>query len=161
VNRAASIESLRAAAEAADAGLGQRPMVAVGWATIDLERSIAMAGVEDGSEWAPATRDALLGARSARRSPVPVPAPTRAAAGDEAVEVVLLEPDTEGLLAATLARFGEGLAVAWFAPDPDPSSGARRPPLSPAGATPFGPGRRLLGGPAWGPHVVVLEPRTP
>ena len=79
------------------------------------------------------------------------------AAGAEALEVVLLEPDTEGLLAATLARFGEGLAVAWFEPDP-PGTRDRRSAIA---QTPFGPGRLVLGGPRWGPHAIVLEARQP
>jgi hypothetical protein len=142
------IERLRAAAEVSDTGLTRRRILAVGWATVDLDRSIAMATAADGSEWVPGARDALLGARSARRI-----TPAVEAAGGAAVEVLLLEPDTEGLVAASLARFGEGLAVAWFEPDPAGDRGRR----GAAGATPLGPGRLVLGGPRWGPHAVVLD----
>jgi hypothetical protein len=147
------IERLRAAAEACDPGLQARRILGIGWATVDLERSIAMATAADGSEWAPGARDVLLGARSARRATsARHPAPP----GDDAVEVVLLEPDTEGLVAASLARFGEGLSVAWFESDPAGDHGRRGAPRE----TALGPGRLVLGGPRWGPHAVVLEGET-
>ena len=146
------VDALRSTAEAADPALAGRSIVAVGWATVDLERSMAMAHAKDGSQWETAGRDGLLGARTAR-------AVQSRPGSFGGVEVVLLEPDTEGLLAATLARFGEGLAVAWFAPDP---AGTRsRGRRSEIAATPFGPGRLVLGGPRWGPHAIVLEPAEP
>ena len=78
-------------------------------------------------------------------------------AGRDGVEVVLLEPDTEGLLAASLARFGEGFAIAWFASDPPAAMGRR----GAVGATPLGRGRLVAGGARWGPHAIVLEPVVP
>lgn len=144
MKEALGVAGLRSTAEALDGSLVDRGLVAVGWATVDLERSIEDARADAASAWAPAVRDGILGARSARR---PDPATI------DGVELVLLEPDTEGLLAATLARFGEGLAVAWFEPDPP---GARRS-RSAIGGTPFGPGRLVTGGPRWGPFAIVLE----
>jgi hypothetical protein len=51
---------------------------------------------------------------------------------------VVLEPDTEGRLAASLARFGEGVAVIYL------------------GDGPPGPGTLVRGGLPWGPHVILL-----
>ena len=76
--------------------------------------------------------------------------------------IVLLEPDTEGRLAATLARFGEGVGAIYVAPragDPpgrvDPVRVGRPSP------GPLGSGRTVLARPAWGPHVIVLDRPAP
>jgi hypothetical protein len=66
--------------------------------------------------------------------------------------VQVLEPDTEGPLAAALARFGEGLAAIYVRP-------GRRAGGRFEAVGPFGPAR-LAPGPAWGPHVLALEPRA-
>ncbi len=74
-------------------------LLAVGVATVDLERAAAASGRR-----LPALLpDSLLGAR--------------AAATDDS-RVVLLEPATEGRLAATLARHGEGPAALYLAVGP-------------------------------------------
>ena len=52
-------------------------------------------------------RDALLGASVWRREPSPGSGARPA--------LFVLEPDTEGRLAAVLARFGEGVAAAYLA----------------------------------------------
>ena len=69
---------------------------------------------------------------------------------------VLLEPDTEGRLAASLARHGEGFTAIWFgrragAPDDLPEG------FGPPADGPLGPARLLLGGPPWGLNVLLLE----
>jgi hypothetical protein len=72
--------------------------------------------------------------------------------------LVLLEPSTEGLLAATLARHGEGPAVTYLVAAEDPSTRLREAGLgisAPAGS-PLGRGRLILGGDRWGPHVVAV-----
>ncbi|NJD27212.1 MAG: hypothetical protein FIA92_02820 [Chloroflexi bacterium] len=139
----AEAEAARSAAVGRDpalAGLSSAELVAIGLATVDWERAARASGA---GEWEPLPRDSLLGAtvRRARASAAP--------------SVLLLEPDTEGPLAASLARFGEGLAAVYLR---TPAGGrARTRPGRFARAGPLGPAR-LLPGPAWGPHVVALEP---
>ena len=94
-----------------------------------------------------APRDDHLGARAAVHRP--------GAASGEPIEV-LLEPDTEGRLAASLARHGEGFAAIWF--------GRGRVTLArsadgfgPLAGGPLGRARLLLGGPPWGLSVLLLE----
>jgi len=74
-----------------------------GWATVDLDRAEEEVGkaVTVDLRFADADRSRLLGGRC-RRALMP---------GGE--WIVLLEPDTEGRLAAFLARHGEGWAVTW------------------------------------------------
>jgi hypothetical protein len=130
--------------------------VGIGWATVELERAAEElaeafrgAGLPD-PRWSPGDRDELLGASSWVSHEWVEPG---AAA---ATVVVLLEPDTEGRLAATLARFGEGVAATYLAPRPD------GPAIDPArlgrrATGPLGAGRLVLARPPWGPNVVVLD----
>ena len=119
-------------------------LLAVGWGTVDLDRAAAefpMAAFE------PAAADPLIGAY-ARRS-----------TGDG--RLVLLEPNTEGRLSATLARWGEGpVALYLAARGPDrPFGGAvsiGAGVVSTVRDGPFGPSVLFLGGPITGPHVVVV-----
>ena len=90
-----------------------------------------------------------------------------------------LEPATEGRLAATLARHGEGWVATWFAAaddEDDAAAGAvslsagvdpfveddafSRPMRSAVRAGPLGPERLLLDGPVTGPHRLVVRPAT-
>jgi hypothetical protein len=89
----------------------------------------------------------------------------------------VLEPDTEGRLAAALARSGEGVAAIYLAPKPRDTAAAggasptERPQridptrLGHPAPGPLGSGRLLLARPTWGPHVIVLDrplpPRSP
>ena len=103
-------------------------IVAVGWATVDLdraERQLEDAGVVPGPLTA-AGPVAALGAMSRRVE-------------DSAfgVPLVLLEPVTEGRLAATLARSGEG------------------PCAIVVGAPGDGPPSLVAGGSTSGPHLLV------
>lgn len=134
-------EGVRAAALADDPTLEDLPLAGIGWATVDAERAQheldARLGPEDGgaaTSWTPIALDPALGASAwlrsageAESSAVPRPA------------LVLLEPDTEGRIAASLARFGEGVAVIYL------------------GDGPVGAGRLLRGGGMWGPHVVRVD----
>ena len=74
-------------------------LIGIGWATVDLDR----AAVELGIEALDVAPDEALGAQC------------RAIDGPGGVVFVLLEPSTEGRLAATLARWGEGPSVTWWA----------------------------------------------
>ncbi len=154
------VDIVREMAAAVDPALADRPVVGIGWGTVDLDRAALLSSYEDGSTWLPVARDELLGAKAIRRSDVDSESPV----------LVLLEPDTEGRLAAFLARFGEGMAAIYLAGDGGsahapgsrgrssgrgPRAGAR---LGPPALGPLGRGRLLLGLPWWGPHVIVLEP---
>ena len=132
--------------------------IAVGWATVELDRvEAAFATSYPGAVTSTVELgvDELLGAhvRLLRPGIAGLPA------------LVLLEPSTEGRLAATLARHGEGPAAIWLesrreaATDPIDHETVRR---SIPGVGPFGLEVLLLDGPLHGPHrlVVLAEPGT-
>ena len=100
-------------------------LIAIGWATVDLERA---ASAFPGTTFAKAPPDDLLGARAWVTEPT------------SATGIVLLEPATEGRLAAFLARQGEGPAALYLAVPLKPDGGIRRRPRAPAtpGGGPFG-----------------------
>lgn len=128
--------------------------VAVGWATVDLERAAKELAAPQGRTVRPAEADTLLGAAvelvvPGDRTPPPGPA------------LVLLEPTTEGRLAGALARRGEGAAVLYLAPiDVDSRSGPER--LAAAGIRtrlgrgPFGDAALILGRRAAEPLLVLV-----
>jgi hypothetical protein len=108
-------------------------VIGLGWATVDLERTVAQATAV---RWEPMTREDAVGASALV---------TRI--GD--VALVLLEPDTEARLAASLARFGEGLCIAYVAGDGP--GGMVRP-------TALGvPGRLRAHARPWGPYLISVE----
>lgn len=118
-----------------------------GWATVDLDRAEATFTRERGpSTRSTAVVDAMLGAHG------------RALLLADGHEVVLLEPFTEGRIAAALARHGEGPLVTYVLAGPGAPSRARAAgiQLSSEGAGPFGLQRLILGGPRWGPFVVLV-----
>lgn len=128
--------------------------LALGWATVELDR----AADELGSE---------LGVAAARFLDAPVAsalgARCRVADGvlPGGLALALLEPSTEGRLAASLARFGEGPAVVWLAV-PDLTAAAanlRARGLGPSAARsgPFGTERLMLDRPVHGPHQLLVE----
>jgi hypothetical protein len=138
---------LIAALEALGLATPGPPPVAIGWATVDLDRAAGALSVllPPGATFRPGQRSDLLGAACRVADDVPPGWPV----------VVLLEPDTEGRLAATLARRGETWAASWSrataldaaAPDvagPPPRDG------------PLGPERLRHGDPVHGPHHLVL-----
>jgi len=136
----AAAESIRARAIEREPATSQTVIAAVGWATVDADRACReLDALLDGEHtaWQPVDREATLGARALRREPPPGPG--------GGVDLLVLEPDTEGRLAASLARFGEGVAVAYL-----------RQPAAAAGAVPAARARLVPGAPAWGPHAVVL-----
>jgi hypothetical protein len=113
------------------AGSNPPRLIAVGWATVDLERTIT--GLAD-VEVHPADDEVLLGARARLVDVAPV-------------RVVLLEPFTEGRLAAALARRGEGIVALYLASE-EPLDGHLRP-------TALGvPGRLMAHDRPWGPFVI-------
>lgn len=97
-------------------------LIGRGWATVELERAAGELAdlLRPGMSFEEAPRSALLGARCLRGRARPD--------GDPAADwIVLLEPDTEGRLAAFLARSGEGWAATWSGP---PAGWAERPGTS-------------------------------
>ena len=125
---------------------GLRPL-AIGLATVELERAVATLNAQQPDlRFTPAADDELLGGRCL----------VAAVAADEGIgsRVVLLEPSTEGLLAASLARHGEGPAAVYGLLDAD-GPGERL--LSTRAQGPLGWGRLVLGRSRFGPHVVILD----
>lgn len=148
----AGLDDLHEVALAIAPQLAGHPIVALGWATVDIDAVRRRIESDAGfGAFAEARRDAHLGARAVVHRP-----------GEHAGEPieVLLEPDTEGRLAASLARHGEGFAAIWFGPKPEASA---EPPAGFGGLAdgPLGPARLLLGGPPWGLSVLLLETAAP
>jgi hypothetical protein len=126
--------------------------VAVGWTTVELARAeasilVAAAGMIGRFEDAPG--DALIGAH------VRV-AMLRLPAVPSVRTLALLEPSTEGRLARSLARLGEGPAVVWLAGAATASS-SPVPDTSARAAGPFGPERLLLEGERDGRLILVTD----
>ena len=130
--------------------------IAIGWATVDLDRAAAGLGAALGLDpegFVAAASTPSLGGRCRVRADV-------LAAG---LALAILEPETEGRLAATLARHDEGPAAVWLAVA-NPAAAAAM--LQAAGVAiggeqpgPFGPERILGGGLTAVPHRLLV--RTP
>jgi len=112
--------------------------MAVGWATVDLERS---AGEIPGLTFGDPVGEPALGARATRT-------------GVGSIDLLLLEPSTEGRLAGWLARNGEGVAVLYVeATAPADSAG------TPGRATALGRSGRLdVPDDRTLPFLIVLDP---
>jgi hypothetical protein len=121
--------------------------LAFGWATVELDRAARELSdlLGSGEAFVDAPSSEALGARCLVGS----------GAAEGGVRIVLLEPETEGRLSATLARHGEGWVATWVAaPIASPSTVAQ---LSGARPGPFGEERLVLGGLVTGPHRLVVE----
>lgn len=132
-------------------------LAGVGWATVELDRAEAelgpylgpMAGQDPaGPDGAP---DPHLGARTRPRP----------AAGLPGEVLVLAEPDTEGRLAASLARDGEGPCVLYLRPGEGlgawlATARARGVATSAVRDGPLGPSVLVPGADVAGPHIVVV-----
>jgi hypothetical protein len=141
---------------AAVAGPDRRILAEI-WATVDLERTLRTLRV--GMDVVDDCQDPLLGARVA----VIPPDPNRP-------RTAVAEPTTEGRLAATLARHGEGPAGRYIAvPDGLEAARARAAQMGVAFTRvevgPFGPSILVLLSPVSGPHLILCEaaavPSTP
>jgi hypothetical protein len=108
-------------------------VVGLGWATVDTERTVVEAAPR---MWESSGREPAVGASAVL---------TRI--GD--VALVVLEPDTEARLAAALARFGEGLCLAYVAGD-GPGGMVRTTALG-------WPGRLRAHTHPWGPYVIAVD----
>jgi hypothetical protein len=122
-----------------DAGvLGIRP-IAVGWATVELDRAADELAADLAIEpdaFVPAADSVALGART-RIARAVLPG---------GISIAILEPSTEGRLVAILVRHDEGPAAIWFEAD---VATARHAPAGRVvqGGGPFGPERLLATGP--------------
>ena len=120
-------------------------VIAVIWATVDMDRVLAGIGLPAEA----LADDPLLGAAVRLVRPL------------EGEPIALVEPTTEGVIALTLARSGEGLvgqyvlAVGGLAGLVARAAAAGIDVKS-AESGPFGPSVLVLGGPAAGPHVVLV-----
>jgi hypothetical protein len=139
----AAAAAIRTEAAGRDPWLAELPVAGIGWATVELDRAARELASLGPFEAAPG--DANLGAAARRVRP-----------GDRTQPVLLLiEPETEGPLAAALARFGEGVGAVYLGPL-DRGDVDDTPRLGPPRSGPIGPARLVIGRPAWGPHVLVL-----
>jgi hypothetical protein len=126
-------------------------LVGVAWATVDLERAADDLSMWLGPVRGVARRDPHLGARTA----------VHAAAGLPGDGIVLAEPDTEGRLAAVLARDGEGPAALYLRPAGGlaawrTSAEARGVAVSSVAVGPLGSSAMLLL-PVSGPQVILVD----
>jgi len=148
-----SIEELRRAVAAMLEPIPDATPIAVGWATVDLDRlqgSIEQSFPASVTSSVDLDEDRLLGARCRLLRP----------GFDGIPALVLMEPSTEGRLAATLARHDEGPVAIWVAvPSSLPADAVGRSVAAPG---PFGTEVLLLDGPIHGPHrlVVLADPGT-
>ena len=139
------------AAATGTVGTAAVTLVGIGIATVDIERFAA----ERDWRMAAAMDDTLLGATAAVTSGAKEDMPAATPS------IVLLEPNTEGRIAASLARHGEGPAVVYLWPesgidDARAEVGRRGYRPTPIATGPFGRAFAIGGG-AWGPHLVVVE----
>lgn len=120
-------------------------VLAVIWATVDVDRVLAGIGLT--AEALP--NDTLLGAAVRLARPL------------DGEPIALLEPTTEGRIAATLAQMGEGAAGQYVLatgglPGVVDRAAAAGIGIKRADDGPFGPSVLVLGGPPAGPHVVLV-----
>ena len=116
-------------------GVARARLLGVGIATVDAARFLAE---RPGLDVVEAPDDEILGARA------------WIAAGGRS-RLVVLEPSTEGRLAASLARVGEG-PIALYLESTAYAPGAR------IATGPVGRCRLLPGGDVAGPHLLIVEP---
>lgn len=128
-------------------------LLAVGWSTVELDRAEAELDMWLAAGAARATRhDPHLGGTVRLRDAPELPG----------TRLAFAEPDTEGRLAASLARDGEGPCALYLAPAAGfaawrASARRRGVVLARRGPGPLGPQLLVLGGPVAGPHLLVVD----
>jgi hypothetical protein len=111
---------------------GPHRLVAIGWATVDIERTAAD----------------LMGTVLTEADPEPSLGARAWIARNGWIDLLVLEPATEGRLAAHLARHGEGIAVLYVS----------TPAVGPTHPTALGrAGRLVRPGALWGPFLIAVE----
>jgi hypothetical protein len=136
-----------------DVAAGPEATLAIGWATVELERAARelAARLPAGAAFVGAAPSIVLGARCLVAS--------ASHPGDP--RLVLLEPSTEGRLAAALARHGEGWIVTWSAPPaPAAATAARGGAMITWRRGPLGDEALEPDAPAQGPYRVWLAAAT-
>jgi len=169
-----------------DATAAAARFLALGWATVDPDR---VAATWPGVRWVAVPRDSLVGARALLGRPdvagrdatgadvagPDVARPDVSGGGASGagvaqpglpITMVLLDPDTEGRLAAALARHAEGPAAIYVGMSGALAAGvrirlARLGVRVSAGPGPFGPQMALTWAPASGPTLVIVPARDP
>jgi len=146
-NRRTVLEAaIESAAASSDLPGSEVRLRGLGWATVDLDRAVDEferdLGLPSGT-FVEALESTALGARC--RVAVDLLA---------GISVALLEPSTEGRVAAFLARFGEQYAVAWYG-----SKIAIVDGLTEVRPGPFGDERLVIGGPGRGPYRLLIASR--
>jgi hypothetical protein len=142
-------------ARAAPAELPPLALAGVGWATVELDRAeteLAEWLAGEAPDPADDVADPILGAR----------ARLRVADGLPGEEIVLLEPTTEGRVAGSLVRDGEGPCALYVHPAGGLDAWLQRARergvgTSPVEAGPFGRSVLVAGGPVAGPHLLVVD----
>ena len=117
-----------------------------GWATVDLDRAQADRAPDLGALVVePPVDDAILGARC------------RKLRFEDGQNVVLLEPSTEGPLAAGLARHGECVLALYLLVGPNAPERARAAGFATTAAAPgpFGAEQMVLTNPRDGPFLIL------
>jgi len=149
----------RAADDAATVRVASARPLAIGWATVELDRAVSeladgLALRGGGEAFRAAPRSVALGC-ACRIAPCVLP---------DGGSLVVLEPDIEGRLAGSLARLGEGPVVAWLATE-EPATVLEA--LRAAGLTasterdgPLGPEWLIVGRHADGRHLLLVDPAT-
>jgi hypothetical protein len=125
---------------------GDGEPLAVGWATVEIERAtvaLARSIGFDRTAFAPAADSTILGARCLVAAGV-LPG---------GLALAVLEPVTEGRLAGALARLGEGPVAVWSCPVPGGIERAVGAPVQPG---PFGPERAIPSIPRNGPFRFLI-----
>jgi hypothetical protein len=113
-------------------GTGAPRLVGIGWATVDLERTL----VDLSADARLTTDEPLLGGRAVRVDAGPI-------------AVLVLEPATEGRLAAALARRGEGICALYLATGVAPTGVTEMTALGVRG-------RLMPHDRPWGPFVIEV-----
>jgi hypothetical protein len=132
--------------EARTRAAGDEQLIAIGWATVDLDRAaLELAGLLGvGPEaFVPVGDSVTLGGRCRVATDALIPG----------LSLVILEPTTEGRLAGRLARLGEGPVAVWLPAGPAAAVGAH---VSRGQPGPFGSERLIAGGPSQGPYRILV-----
>lgn len=148
--------AIATALEAVDRIVGADARRVFGWATVDIDRAerdlVRPLGRFSASTARDLPDDTLLGARCRLLT-----------SGLGEPEILLLEPATEGRIAASLARFGEGAVAMYVVVDHGRIGDLLRDArmaglvLSAEGDGPFGRQQLVVGGPPWGAHLCVAH----
>ena len=138
-------------------------LVGIGWSTVELDRAEADLDPWLGPEAGIVGADPQLGARARLRTAGSLPSDW----------IVLLEPSTEGRAAASLARDGEGPCALYLHVGPATGRAGLEAWLGVAAGRglrlvggiedggPFGAQALVAGWPPSGPHVLLVEGRSP